>query len=251
MLITTCMSFSQQKYAYFDMMAFFFAIAAIFALLSGVFILQLKKINTVENTLQAERRKINLLKYKPFTAMILPNLLRGFCAGAFGIMAAIGYYFDILDSTTSGYMAVIANASAFGSCCLFALLSKRGRANNKWIVLFSSIVMAVLMPAMLITESVWVFLLLYCVAYIGFNCINLAVPVAVYKIVDYQFVGEYSAWRMLLHTLGSAIAGMACIPMFEAVGGVAVLTAVGGMQLISGIIYYGVEYCADKKGVGI
>ena len=68
-----------------------------------------------------------------------------------------------------------------------------------------------------------------------------AVPVMVLRIVDYDTVGQYTAWRMMIHTSGTAIAGFICIPMLEMFGGIVTLASAGIMLLICAIAYYIIE----------
>ena len=101
--------------------------------------------------------------------------------------------------------------------------------------------MFLLFPFMLVGKNVWIFLGVYCLILFLRLFMDNAIPVMVFRIVDYDTVGQYSAWRMMVHTLGIAIAGFICIPMLELFGGVLTLILTGAMLLICAIAYYVVE----------
>ena len=91
---------------------------------------------------------------------------------------------------------------------------------------------------MLLGNSTVLFLLFYGIAYFFVNMISYAVPVAVVKIADYEIMGQYSAGRMLLNTLGTSIAGFVCIPMFKLFGPLISIIISAALQLFSGFSYY-------------
>ena len=57
-------------------------------------------------------------------------------------------------------------------------------------------------------------------------------------------MGQYSAWCMLLHTVGSALEGDECIQMIEILGVIAALSVIWTLQHISGSVYF--IYCSKK-----
>ena len=70
------------------------------------------------------------------------------------------------------------------------------------------------------------------------SCIDYGVPTAITKIVDYRCIGQYSAWRMVLHTLGTALGGIAVPYLMSALGAVGTLILAGALQAMSGAVYY-------------
>ena len=68
--------------------------------------------------------KVSLLKYKPFVRLIIPNLLRGFCAGIVNLAVTIGYFADKLDSSSSGILLIITQMSTIG----LYMLCQEGKA---------------------------------------------------------------------------------------------------------------------------
>jgi predicted MFS family arabinose efflux permease len=153
----------------------------------------------------------------------------------------IGYYYDILDSTTSSYLLVISNLASIAGNYFFGLFAKNEGKKEGKLLLVSTTCMFLLFPFMLVGKNVWIFLGVYCLILFLRLFMDNAIPVMVFRIVDYDTVGQYSAWRMMVHTLGIAIAGFICIPMLELFGGVLTLTLTGSMLLICAIAYYVVE----------
>ena len=56
--------------------------------------------------------------------------------------------------------------------------------------------------------------------------------------VDYNCLGQFTAWRMGIYTLGTAIGGV-CVPLFlDLVGGFNTLLIAGITMLVCGVGYY-------------
>ena len=94
---------------------------------------------------------------------------------------------------------------------------------------------------MLLGNSQKMFLIVYFTVYLFYNFVNYAVPVLVARNIDYGCIGQYSAWRMALHTVGTAI-GSALVPVLhQIIGGVVCLIVCGVLLLICGVCYYRFE----------
>ena len=233
-VFSSVLAYFLERYEYIPVIKIFYVTAILFAVASTVVIASFKD-NGYEGK-QNSKSDIKLFRYKPFTALIIPNLFRGFNSGAILLLLTIGYHIKIVDSVSAGYFVVITNAAMILSCVFYSYISKFN--NDKWIIGISSCIIAVFLPIMCIGKSTILFLAIYAVVYFAYNLINYSVPVLVTKIVRYEIIGQYSAWRMLLHTLGGAMAGVLCIPMIDKLGVVPSLTIIGLMQLVSGGVYF-------------
>ena len=91
---------------------------------------------------------------------------------------------------------------------------------------------------MVVFKNTAAFISFFGLAYFFLHLINTAVPIVVVQIVDYNIIGQYSGWRMLLHTLGVSISGFVCIPLFNLIGVFTTIVLSGMTQLVSGIAYY-------------
>lgn len=239
-VFSSVLAFFLERYAYIDVIKVFYITAIVFTVTVALIILSFR-----DNGYKGDgssKEKIKLFSYKPFTSLIIPNLLRGFNSGAILLLLTIGYHIKIINSVSAGYFVVITNASMILSCVCYSFIARFNR--DKWIIVISSIVMAVFMPFMCFGGNTTVFLSVYAIVYFVFNLINYSVPVLVTKIVGYEIIGQYSSWRMLLHTLGGALAGVVCIPMIDIFGTIPALIIIGAMQLISGATYF---ICASKN----
>lgn len=224
------------RYSYFNTMrAFFFAGIVFF---TGAFAaaLSYKQIPFEHN--ETKKEKTNLLNYKPFTVLIIPNLLRGLCYGIATVPTVIGYHYGILDASTASIIVLLTQISGITGCFIYSQISRRSSGKDGLVLLLSSIGTAIFMPMMLVGKSSAIFLAFYFLLSFAINFVNYGVPIIVVNIVDYEYAGQYSAWRMMLHTLGTAIGSGVVIKMFNAIGGLSTLIIAGACQLISGIVYY-------------
>ena len=232
-VFSAILAFFLEMYTYISVIKVFYVVAILFGLITALVVMSYKD-NGYKGS-QNNNVKINLFRYKPFTVLFIPNILRGFNSGVVLLMLTIGYHIKVIDSVSSGYLVVITNAAMILSCTFYSYISKFNK--DKWIILVSSGIMAVFMPIMCMGRSTTIFLVVYAIVYFVFNLISYSVPVLVTIIVDYEMIGQYSAWRMMLHTLGGAIAGVLCVPMIDTLGVGLTLAIIGLMQFVSGGIY--------------
>ena len=237
LLVSFILLFLQKKFSFFSVMSITYIISFILPLLCS------KTINSLEekefegnHTNSQSGKKLNYFKYKPFSLLILPNLARGFCLGIITMAVTIGYYTKHIDSSSASYLIIITNAINISSPLVYSYIS--GKIPERIILLISSISVFIFMPLMLLGNNTVIFLTFYGIAYFFVNMINYAVPVSVVKIADYEIMGQYSAGRMLLNTLGTSIAGFACIPMFKLFGPLISIGISAALQLFSGLSYY-------------
>lgn len=232
--ISFILSVSSNYGSYFSVMSLFFLFATASLILSGAIVKSYKDEFSAPG--KSETKKINMLLYKPFYTLAIPNLLRGISTGIISVAFVIGSYLNILDANTAGVLALISQIASLLGYFLYKAISKGN--HDGAILLFSSISMAVLFPFLIINKTEVVFYIIYFLLNIVLILINVGVPVAVTKIVHYDYIGQYSAWRMLLHTLGCAIGSGITVFLLSAFVGNATLIFAGSCQLISGISYY-------------
>ena len=234
-LVSFTLSYTTENAPYFKVMKVFFLLAFSALILSGITVGSYKDLFKPENK-EKQNEKGNILLYKPFYILIVPNLLRGFCAGVFGVAAVIGFKCNVFDGAYSNTLLLLGQGGTLLG--YFGYLAAVKKYNDGSIILTASLLSAVLFPFMLFERSVLAFSVIYFILNFIFNFINTGVPVAVTKFVPYEFIGRYSALRMLTHTLGVAIGGSVAIFMVEAIGGNMTLALSGICQLISGIAYF-------------
>ena len=108
---------------------------------------------------KSETKKINMLLYKPFYTLAIPNLLRGISTGIISVAFVIGSYLNILDANTAGVLALISQVASLLGYFLYKAISKGN--HDGAILLFSSISMAVLFPFLIINKTEVVFYIIY------------------------------------------------------------------------------------------
>ena len=230
------LSYFQKKHEYFAVMKPFLFFGIIFAVLTVILTATMESVGDCVPGEVTQKKHINIFTYKPFYILFLPNLMRGLNYGTIAVMVAVGYYLKLLNAHTAGLFIVITNVSMFAGSAVYTMFARCHM--DKWVILIASAALAVMMPAMCIGRNTAVFLALYALCYFMIQMIGYAVPVLVTKIVDYDVIGQYTAWRMLLFTMGSAISGSMFIKLIDFCGVYTAFTIAGAMQLISGMAYF-------------
>lgn len=184
----------------------------------------------------ASSEKKNLFRYPPFVKLFFPNLFRGYATGTFGIMTTVGYYYGIIDAGTAGIMAILSFLMVMIGCLIYARMSHLKK--DAEIILISSVLLGICMIAMMVFKSPVIFIILYAAGTFIRNMIDYACPVALVAIVDYEWIGQFSSWRLALYMAGGAIAGVVLIPMLELFGGVTTMAVNALAFFIMGIGYY-------------
>lgn len=223
------------KFDYFGVMRIFFVIGIIFFFLSFLVASSYKELPGIV-TAKKQSDKINIFKYKPFYILLAPNLFRGFHTGVWGVIMVIGSSSGIIDGEQGAFLSVLLQLALMMGCFVYARIS--GKVEHGLLIFVSSLLMAVLAPFMLAGKSSAVFFTVYLIVSLFKNFIDYGVPTAVTKIVDYRCIGQYSAWRMVLHTLGTALGGIAVPYMIDIFGALMTLIIAGIFQVISGFVYY-------------
>lgn len=225
----------QSFFPYFTVMRAMYILSVIFIALAVVVTLAMKETKLPEIDTK-EKSSINIFKYRHFTALIIPNILRGFCFGILGMASTIGYFTGDINSSSAAILVTVTTISSIAGSLVYTVIATKIR--EKYILSFSSILIFISLSLMATFSNTAVFIAFYGVAYFFLHLINTAVPIVVVKIVDYDVIGQYSGWRMLLHTLGISISGFVCIPLFNLIGVIPTMVLSGGTQLISGIAYH-------------
>lgn len=232
-VFSLALSLFQSKTEYFFSMKVVFLVSAvmIFAFVAATALMkQTYKMPPLE-----KKQKTNIFKYKPYTHLIIPNLARGFCSGVIGLAVTIGYFTGVIDKTSSSYIVIITSAVTILGCLAYSFISKR--VNDAYLHLTLGIATAVLLPLLCLGGTVF-FLVAYSIIFFVKIIVDYSVPVTITKIIDYKIAGQYSAWRMLLHTLGASLSGFVCIPLFNLIGVMPTMILTGLLQLVCGVGYF-------------
>jgi len=227
-------TFATNKLGYFSAIKLFIATGFIFFIISIIITFSYER--RTPESIDKDDTVINLFKYRPFYVLLIPNFLRGFSTGIFNLMAVIGFSEKVIDSKSAVLIGTLAQIATIVSCGIYAVFFSR--KYNGIINFISTVVFAVTLPFCLIGKSSTVFIIFYTVAYIFFTFVSYAIPVIVARHIDYECLGQYTAWRMGLHTLGTAL-GSAAVPLLlKLVGGTGTMIICGLTLLPCGIMYY-------------
>lgn len=236
-IVSASMSFFTSLIDYNIAMLVFFVLGALSLATSYLITCCFKKIDGKQQYLKtASTKKLNLFKYRPFSVLIIPNLLRGFCTGILIVSMTIGHSLGITNKSSGAVLTLLLQVATVFSCIVYTLIATK--KNDGKIIIVSTVLLAFSMPLMFVGDSLLIFYLLYFTSNFFINFINNAVPVSVTKFVDYEYIGQYSSWRMLLHTGGVAISNSFVIPLVNIFGGFGVMLIAALCQLVSGIAYY-------------
>ena len=232
-VFSLALSFFQGNTEYFFSMKVVFLVSAVM-IIAYVAVTSLMK-QTYKMPPLEKKQKTNIFKYKPYTHLIIPNLSRGFCSGIIGLAVTIGYFTGVIDKTSSSYIVIITSAMTILGCFVYSFISKK--VNDGILHLLLGIATAALLPILCLGGTTF-FLVAYAIIFFVKIIIDYAVPVTLTKVIDYKIAGQFSAWRMLLHTLGSSLAGFVCIPLFNLIGVSATMILSGLLQLVCGAGYF-------------
>lgn len=179
--------------------------------------------------------RVRLFAYRHFTALLTPNLLRGLTTGVMGIAVTLGYARGILDAKTAALSVVVTGGATMLGSLIYSLLPRRIAPVRP--LLLATAAATLTMPLLLLGKAPLFFTALGLITL--FTAVeDIAVPVAVVKLVDGDMIARYTGGRMLLHTLGTALGGFVAMPLFHAVGPLGLMLLTGGAHLAFGLFYY-------------
>lgn len=238
LILTSALSFSQNRIGYFPTMKYFCPFAVVCAAAFSAMTASYKKVELIPESESEE--KISLLRYKPFTVLIIPNLIRGFCAGMISMAVTIGYSTKQLDADSAGILLVINQTVGIPANILYTKLTGKEPS----LILISSIGILASVSFLGFSGSTG-FLICYAIAYFCLCIVNVSVPVLVARVIDYKIAGQYNGWRILLNTAGIFLASVVCMPLVNNAGSSLTWILAGLMQFISGVAYF--IYCKKHQ----
>ena len=234
-ILSAVMTYFTARHAYHLAMLPFFLLSI--ALFFGVFWISIRtkpSENPVGTPAKAENH--NLLKYKPFTALIIPNILRGISMGALAVTMTAGHYVGITDNSSGAVLTMLLQLATVLGCLLYSFLAKYGHDGQ--VILYSSIAVAVAMPLMFLTESRSMFYIMYFIANFFMIFVSYAIPFVITKFVDYSYIGQYTACRTLLNMLGTTIANLTVTWLLGFFGAVVTMLIFALCRVLSGLGFY-------------
>lgn len=242
-LITTLIALALKKFSYFGTMAVVCVFGIIMALVSVLTNFAFTRLDPAEQGKMGE--KINIFRYKPFYQLLIPNFMRGLSNGVLSLVPVIGYYCGILDKSSTAVLATLAQIATLINCQTYVFIASKKL--NGIIALISSVIMLIAMPLMPLGNSATWFLIIYFIAFFFNFYIANAVPVIIAENIDYNCMGQYTAWRMALFTGGTSIGGFLVPLLLDSIGGIGTLFVGGLAMLPCGLGYYLFDKQNKKK----
>ena len=236
-LFSGALSYFINRYPYFRVMTFFYGIGLICTTLTGILIKNYD--NKFNGQTNKTKDSINIFQYKPFYQLLVPNICRGISNGIFLMMVTIGYAEGVLTSSGTGIMVTLSQIATIVGCFLFSVLAEKIREGK--LVLSSGLLFSFILPFTFIIKTQKAFLIVYFIVYFFYVIINYAIPVLIARRIDYHCIGQYSAWRMVIHMGGTAV-GNALVPILLAyIGSNGTLIICGALLIICSVGYYKFE----------
>lgn len=181
-----------------------FLVSALTIAAAGIVNSFLESLYPIKNTDETKNKLFGQLKIlfsnRDFKILLLPNFLRGFGAAIISLAA-------VLAVKTAGFKeeecAVISSLTSAGmliSCAVYLpLIRKCGRALT---ALLGAAAFCLVIPAFLSGSKI-MFVILYGIAYVGYNVTCNAIPDLIYRHISPKIISPFQTWRLALLTLGT------------------------------------------------
>ncbi len=178
----------------------------------------------------------NLFGDRDFRALIIPNFVRGLGTGLFTILPSLAITAGVLDAENASLITSANCAATFASCSFYAFCGRR-KVSVSLLCILGSVLLFAVVPALSFSKTI--FLILYFVAYSGYNIVCYAVPDIVYRTVRQEIMSAFHTWRMAITTLGTIISTMLIgrISEIKTIPGVVYLLGSALCMLYCGIAY--------------
>lgn len=184
--------------------ALVFLISSLAIIAAGILNGFLKTLYPVSGTDAPGSRLFGQLKIlfanRDFRILLLPNFLRGFGAALISLAAVLAVKTAGFKEEECAVISTLASAGMLVSCAVYLpLIGKFGRALT---ALFGAAAFCLIIPAFL-SGSRAVFIVLYGIAYVGYNVTCNAVPDLIYRHISPELISPFQTWRLALLTLGT------------------------------------------------
>ena len=226
--------------------ALVFLVSSLTVAAAGILNGFLKTLYPVKNTRAQKNRlfgQLNVLfSDRDFRILLLPNFLRGFGAALISLAAVLAVKTAGFKEEECAVISSLASAGMLISCAVYMpLIKKCGRALTAFL---GAAAFSLIIPAFL-SGCKTAFIILYGIAYVGYNVTCNAIPDLIYIHVSPELVSPFQTWRLALLTLGT-IAGTSLFGfMLTRVSPVLILIAGVSGYLICGTAYF--VYYRNKK----
>ena len=220
-----------------------FALAGVFQFLSSVFLYRLIPIKDADRDAQeaVTPKKYTLVsgvaalwKNDIFRSLLRPNILRGFGAGIISMYSVFVISAGIFSEETVSLTTAAMNIGTLISCFVYVRAVRKVGIPMMCLIgsaLFGLICFSV------IGSSV-VCLVIYTIAYIGYNVVCCAIPDLIYRSVGAEIISLFQTWRLAMTQLGLSLATALYGLLVERIPVVLIIVLGTAAFLFCGIAYY-------------
>ncbi len=183
-------------------------LSALFSLLSALANLWLKPLQS-PTELPHTKLAINpvedlkkLLRHRDFRFLLLPNFVRGLGLGVISLAALIAVRGVDMTEGNTPMITSAANIGTMLSSFVYVFLVKKLGVPKT--ALLGSLIFGVVSFATI--GGTTMFLVLYCIGYIGYNIVSNALPDMVYRTTDPSIISSFHTWRLAVSNVGTVVA---------------------------------------------
>ncbi len=243
--VTSLLSYLTSVFDYLLVISIAFIVGAILWLLGAIFIKLYKELPQPQHD---ERKKdvslISFIKQPIFYKLLPAHILRGIANGIFMLVAVIGAFDGVLDSQTIIVLSLITSVSSMIGNLLYSILERKIKPDK--LIILSAVLFALSVFGLGFFRDLWLYLTLFFIANASNIVLGICVPVIIVDRVDYEYIGKYTSWRMLLFTGASALPGLFLGAMLESVSSLLPL-AICAITMIVACVLYSVIKNTNKK----
>lgn len=216
----------------------FLGLAIVFLLVSAYSVSSCKKIIKLGDCEEKKTPKLDveIFKNKKTWFLLLPNFLRGVATGIINLLAVIAVSAGIVETGSATKLVVILQIATLVGNFIFIQVGKK--VEVQWIVLFSGIGMAVVLPFVVVFNNAIVFFAGYLILQLFRFISDGAIPVSVTKFIPYNQIGAYTSIRMMVFTLGTSMGPVLVGILEKSISYTWILTIAALSQIICNCAYF-------------
>ena len=237
--LTSLLSYFTANFDYLLVISIAFILGAVLWTLSALFIKFCKEIELPQTEEKAKTSFISFIKQPVFYKLLPAHIFRGIANGIFLLVAVIGASDGVLNSQTIIALSLVTSISSMVGNWLYSVLERKIKPDK--LIILSALLFALTVLGLGIFKDLWLYFTLFFIANASNVVLGVCVPVIVVQRVDYEYIGKYTSWRMLLFTGASALPGLFLGSMLESVSSLLPLTICALLMFVACLMYSVIE----------
>lgn len=186
-----------------------------------------------------------LISNREFRDLLLPNILRGFGGALINMFAVLAFRDGILREETASLITAATYIGTLLSCFAYVFCVKHIGIPKT--CLFGGVLFCLICFSL--SGGSIPCVVLYAIAYIGYNMVCCAIPDLIYRSVPYDLISIFQTWRLAMTQLGVVLASAVYSLMVACVEGYLLLLigTVGYVLCAFGYYFYFRKHPEFKK----